>query len=206
MTLSTNIYVLDEASPHELFRHCQTLLTKYDEERRPWNQQKCSDLPSRVFRGGEFITEPGGPWRIGNDLGQGLPAILDIDYQPGGPLRTPEQAAEHDSYCGEDCDGEYHGRACWMDIDFDTSYGYHDSEGRGCGDLHALLVAQVGEYLDARGVRWEWHNEFTGEVHGGDDRYARLVGLCSGGFEAAAWFRASVLPALARTLNAEVES
>lgn len=45
-----------------------------------------------------------------------------------------------------------------------------------------------------RGVRWEWQNEFTGEIHTG---YSRLVDLSSGGFEASSWFRSSVLPVIA---------
>ena len=97
----------------------------------------------------------------------------------------------------------YHPRACWADIDFDTAYGYRDAAGRGCGDLHALLVAEVGNWLDERGVRWEWRNEFTSEVHGGGDRYIRLVDIARGGFEASAWMRTTVLPAIAAHIASE---
>jgi hypothetical protein len=188
MTLSTNVYVLDPVSPHELFRFCQTLLTRFDEAHRPWSRQECSDKPAGAW------SAPGA-WRIANRIGQDLPAILDITYRPDGPLRTPEQAAEHDEDCDEDCSGEHYRRACWLDLDFDTAYSYQ-VDGMGCGDLHAALVAEVGKFLDQRAVRWEWRNEFTGEVHGGDDRYAQLVALCSGGFEAAAWYTHTVLPAI----------
>lgn len=189
MTLSTNVYVLDEVSPHELFRFCQTLLTKWDEpDHRPWNRQKCSDKPTHT------VWEMPGTWNICNELGQGLPAILDIKYRPGGPLRA-EQAG-HDEDCSEECSGKYHDRACWLDIDFDTAYSARFSGGMGCGDLHAALVAEVGQWLDARGVRWEWRNEFTGDVHGGDDRYERLIDLASGGFEATAWYATTALPAI----------
>lgn len=192
MTLSTNIYVLDEVSPHELFRFCQTLLTKYDEpDHRPFNRQRCSDTPLHE------IYKLTGAWNISNEIGQGLPAILDIKYRPNGPLRTPEQSAEHEDYCAEDCDRTYHDRACWLDVDFDTAYSARFSGGMGCGDLHAALVAEVGKWLDERDVRWEWRNEFTSEVHGGDDKYERLIDLCSGGFAATAWFRTTVLPAIA---------
>lgn len=199
MTLSTDIYVLDPVNVHELFLHCQGLLTKYDEQHRPPRQQACSDTPRH-----EIWKDPGSR-SLSNQIGQNLPAILDITYRPNAPLRAVEQADE----CTDDCDpadqvlesdGEryhHHPRACWVDIDFDTAYGYRDSEGRGCGDLHALLVAGVGAWLDQRGIRWEWENEFTSEVHGGPDRYERLVDLASGGFEASAWFRTTVAPAIA---------
>lgn len=202
MTLSTNIYVLDKVDVLELFRFCQTLLTQYDDRpipQKPENQQSTNEAST---------WRPAGSWSIRNHLGQGLPAILDITYRPDGPLTTPEQAEQ----CTEDCDPadklldpdeeryHYHPRACWADIDFDTAYGYRDSAGRGCGDLHALLVAEVGNWLDQRGVRWEWRNEFSGTVHGDDERYVRLVDLASGGFEASAWMRATVLPAIANSL------
>lgn len=193
MTLSTNVYILDEIAVEELFRFAQRLLTTYDD--RPVPQSPDQQVWRDEERSGIW-NEPG-TRVIRNELGQGLPAILDIDYRPGGPLRTAEDAAKHDEDCEPDCDGKYHSRACWADLDLDTAYGYRDSRGWGCGDLHARLVAEIGKWLDERNVRWEWKNEFTGDVHGGDDRYERLIELVSGGFEASAWFRSSVLPAIA---------
>lgn len=188
MTLSTNVYVLDECEPTEVFRFCQELLEKYDEQRRGPGRQKWSAEQDKTWRDGRSFVEPENAWSISNQIGQGLPAILDISYRPGAPLRTPQQAAECDD-CEPDCDKDHYYRACWLDIDFDTAYGYSGPDGMGCGDLHARLVAQLGQWLDAKGVRWEWRNEFTGDVHGGDDRYERLIELCSGGFEATSWFR-----------------
>lgn len=182
MTLDTRIYVLDEIDPHEVFHFCRSLIGA---------------------TGQHTYTDKQGT--ISNNPGQGLPAWLMLYYQPGAPLHTPEQAAEHDpSICnlpGRDwydpedgpCDGTYHSRACWLDVSFDTAYGYSDDRGYGCGDLHAEYVSRLGQWLDERGVRWEWMNEFTGEIHQG---YARLVELASGGFEASAWFRTSVLPVI----------
>lgn len=187
MTLSTNVYVLDKTDVREVFRFCQGMLSQYDEQMRTPEQQVWSDEERAWGRPGARS--------IANRLGQGLPAILDISYRPDGPLR--EAQTECDQDCDPDeCSGMNHARFCWLDIDFDTAYGYRDAVGRGCGDLHAALVAELGQWLDAKGVRWEWHNEFTGEVHGGDDRYERLIDLCSGGFEATAWLRTSVLPAI----------
>jgi hypothetical protein len=192
VTLSTNVYVLDEVDPREVFRFCQGLLAKYDEDRRPPERQVWSDEASSTYRDSD---DQNGVRRIANRLGQDLPGILDITYRAGGALRA--EPPGHDEDCGEDCGGEYHSRVCWLDIDFDTAYGYKDERGWGCGDLHAALVNELGQWLDAKGARWEWRNEFTSEVHGGGDRYERLIDLCSGGFEATAWFRTSVLPAIA---------
>jgi hypothetical protein len=64
----------------------------------------------------------------------------------------------------------------------------------------ASLVAELGKWLDERGVRWLWKNEYTGEVHSG---YEQLIELCSGGFEAAAWFQTTVLPAIAAKTSVE---
>lgn len=198
MTLSTNIYVLDPVDVLELFRFAQGLLAKYDDRsgwsdsgRQEWtDQDRCS-----------IWGEPG-TRTIANRIGQGLPAILEIAYRPEAPLRTAEQAAACSADCDDPCDGDHYRRACWADIDLDTAYGYRDIRSWGCGDLHAVLVAEIGNWLDERGVRWEWRNEFTGETHGGEDRYERLIDLASSGFEASAWMRTSVLPAISANLIA----
>lgn len=196
MTLSTNLYILDQVDVAKLFRFGQELLAKYDDRTPPQSADNQLWSESEGWRSD-------GSMRIANQIGQGLPAILDVTFRRGGPLTTAELAATCTSDCdpdSEDCgpDGyHYHPNACWADLDLDTAYGYRDSRGWGCGDLHAVLVAEIGKWLDERGVRWEWRNEFTGDVHGGEDRYERLIDLVSGGFEASAWFRTSVLPAIA---------
>lgn len=198
MTLDTRVYVLDAIDPHETFAKCRALIGATD-------RHVYTDEQTKTWRKGESFVEPGNHWSIWNTPGQGLPALLDINYRPGCPLRTQEQADAHDEDCNipknsgyvpewGPCDGSHmYRRACWLEVSFDTAYGYRDENGYGCGDLHARLVAELGRWLDERGVRWEWQNEFTGEVHTG---YDRLVDLASSGFEASAWFRTSVLPAI----------
>lgn len=193
MTLDTRIYVVDEIDLGELFTKCQGLLTQYDEQGRSPEQQRSKLSPSS----------------LSNEGMQGLPAWLMIDHRGERPFRTQEQvdACDEDcnlpgrSYYDPDeplCDGKtgYNHRkpACWYEISFDTAYGYRGPEGIGCGDLHARLVAELGAWLDAKSIRWKWKNEFTGEVHEG---YDRLIDLASGGFEATAWFRTTVMPAIA---------
>jgi hypothetical protein len=63
----------------------------------------------------------------------------------------------------------------------------------GCGDLHARFVAAMAEWRNERGLRWKWKNEYTCEIH---DDLESLIGLCSAGFEATAWFTTTVLPAI----------
>ena len=193
MTLSTNLYVLDDVDVRELFRFAQGLLTKYDDRTPPQTPDQQVSSDDEGYRDGTRS--------LRNQLGQGLPAILEITYRADGPLTTPEQSATCTEDCEPDDDYHYHPRACWADVDFDTAYGYRDARGWGCGDLHAVLVGEVGKWLDERGIRWEWRNEFTGDVHGGDTRYERLIELVSGGFEASAWFRTSVLPAIAAQIE-----
>ncbi|TDD54563.1 hypothetical protein E1286_05060 [Nonomuraea terrae] len=198
MTLDTRVYVHDEIAYKDVWLKCNQLIGTKENTR-------FRDEQDKTWRNGESFVEPGNAWSIGNLAGQGLCALLDISYRPGAPLRTAEQAAAHDEdicnlpesswYDAESgpCDGSDHRPACWLEVSFDTTYGYKGDNGEGCGDLHARLVAELGQWLDGRGVRWTWVNEFTGEVHSG---YERLIDLCSGGFEATAWFRTSVLPAI----------
>lgn len=191
MTLDTRVYVIDEIDLRELFTKCQSLLTPYDEARRTPDQQK-----SKLY-----------PKSLDNEPMQDLPAWLMVHTGGERPHRTAEQAAVHD-YCNhpDSPDAEYyeadapvcvkteHDPVCWYEISWDTAYGYRGPDGMGCGDLHARLVAELGAWLDARGVRWKWKNEFSGEVHEG---YERLIELASGGFEATSWFRTMVVPAIA---------
>jgi hypothetical protein len=200
MTLSTDIYVLDQVDVPELFRFCQGLLAQFDDRSTPQqpDQQKSRDREGWREDGARCMS---------NEIGQGLPAILDIHYRPNAALATAEQAAQCTSDCDDPEEGEdryhHHPHACWVNIDFDTTYGYRDSAGRGCGDLHAALVALVGKWCDERGARWEWRNEYTGDIHGGETRYERLLDLMKQGSEAAAWFRNSVLPAIATHIVAQ---
>lgn len=190
MTLSTNVYVLDEVDVRELFKFCQGLMTKYDEGRSlPPERQVMSDGPGETYYDQEDQT---GVRRIANRLGQNLPAILDITYREGGPLRAAKLGCS--KWCDEPCDDE-HARPCFADVDFDTAYGARFSFG-GCSELHALLVSDLGQWLDERGVRWEWRNEYTGEVFGGDERYTALASLCDSGDKAMDWFRNVVVPAI----------
>ncbi|WP_338683831.1 hypothetical protein QD712_25520 [Streptomyces acidiscabies] len=198
MTLDTRIYVLNQVDPHEVFRFCRGLLGATD-------RHTFTDEQDNTWRKGESFVESANPWTISNNPGQGLPAWLMLHYRPDASLCTPEQAAEHDEdicnlpgtswYDAESgpCDGAWHRPACWLEVSLDTSYGYRDERGYGCGDLHAEYVSRLGQWLDERSVRWAWKNEFTGEVHTG---YSRLIDLASGGFEASAWYRTTVLPAI----------
>lgn len=174
MTLCTHVYVRDQVEPAEVFAYCRDLLGATDE----------ITTYKRV--------DTDGSWSMGNDLGQGLDALLWVDYRPDGPLRTPEQEQSHTKWCEEDCDGSRHEPACWLEVAFDTAYGYR-KDGEGCGQLHARLVAKLGLWLDANNVSWLWENEFTGERHEG---YARLSDLVGGGEDARAWFKDIVEPVI----------
>ena len=109
MTLSTNIYILDKINPLEVFLYCQSLLTPYDADRRGPDRQAWTDDQDPTWQAGERVIEPDNAWTIGNEPHQDLPAWLLLHYRPNAPLRTPEQAAEHDKWCESDCDPDGHG-------------------------------------------------------------------------------------------------
>jgi hypothetical protein len=196
VTLNTRIFVLGQVDHRELFAKFNQLIgadegTRFsDDQDQAWHH--FDGEPAGV---GEFVTPPDGPWTIANDPEQGLCGWLMVHYRPGAPLVTDAQAAEHDEDCDDsegDCT-EWHDRACWLRISFDTAYSYTGPDG-GCGDLHARLVAEFGKWLDDHGIPWQWQNEFTGEVF---DRYDGLTELGKGGAEASDWFRNIVTPAIA---------
>ncbi len=176
MTLNTSVYILDNDDPHEIFHFCQELI----------------DTPKGIrFIDKERISHTGKPtgiWDLRNPSGIGLNAWLWINYKPGEMLGKP---GEHHEFC-EDYDDCNCPPPHWFEVTFDTGYGYSEEE-RGCGSLHASLVAKLGMWLDSRGTRWAWNNEFTGETHIGD-RYEHLFDLINGGEEAFIWFTEIVKP------------
>lgn len=183
MTLNTSVYVLDEADPREVFFACRELLGADD--RHPWFDDPRDD---------GFWSD--GRHTLRNKAGVGLDALLWLYYKPGKPMVADSSVCDPE-ICDENCDGHGHKPPHWIDLSFDTAYGYRDEQGRTCGVLHASLVAKLGAWLDERGLRWAWQNEFTGEIHIGD-RYEHLYDLFEGGDEAARWFEEIVKPAIER--------
>lgn len=194
MTLNTEIFLHGQVNIPEFFEFCQQSLLAFDGEARSLEAVVWSDKEG--WRGD-------GTRCRANQLGQGLPAILDLTYRADGPLLTVEKSAEHDDWCNEDgdCDGSGHAPPNWATVSLDTAYFYKDPHrGWGCGDLHAALIRLFGAYLDKHGVQFSWENEFTGEVH---DGYNNLDDLGSQGANAGDWFRNVVLPMIETKLAIE---
>jgi hypothetical protein len=177
MTLCTNVYVMDNADPHEVFHKCRELLNAGD-------HVQFTDEPAKYYEDGRHT--------LRNRAGSGLDALLWLHYKPGEPLRADNGC---DADCDDDCDRTWHDPPHWIQPSFDTAYGYENEKGWGCGVLHASLVTQLGMWLDEQGYRWAWRNEFSGEVHIGD-RYERLYDLFRGGDQAKQWFEEIVVPAI----------
>jgi len=192
MTLDTRIYVHGPVDHREAFVKFNQLLGAHEGIR-------FRDEQDTTYRDGEWVTIPDGPWTLMNEPDQGLPGWLMLHYRPGAALRVPADVAACDEDCDPDCTGTYHRKACWLEISIDTAYSYSGPAG-GCGDLHARLVAEFGKWLDGKGVRWSWMNEFTGEVHWG---YEGLEELGAGGLKALEWFSFDVMPAIAARFAAE---
>lgn len=185
MTLDTRIYVHDPVDYREVWLKCNQLIGA-DE------RTKFTDEPDPVWEKGERKGgDKNGEWWIWNKPGQGLCALLDIRYRKNGPVLGDGQ---HHRYCEPDEETAH--KKCfphWLEVSFDTAYSFRSDTGEGCGDLHARLVAELGKWLDGKGLHWSWENEFTGQIHQG---YEGLTELSSGGASAASWFRDIVAPAL----------
>ncbi len=164
MTLCTHVFIRDHLEPMQALAKARELVGADEETEMHLHANRYGDA---------------GTWRAGNEAGQGLCALLDVFFRPEGPLR-------------EQVDEDY-GPACWLEVSFDTAYGYAGENGEDCGRLHARLVAELGAWLDGLGVAWLWQNEFTGEIHEG---YDRLPDLAGGGEDARDWFSWVVRPAI----------
>ena len=208
MTLSTDVLIEGKIRPQDVFWFCRRNLLELADDEGTW-----ADEITYFWSKDKSASPPEDhPWQIHNHLGQGFPAILSVEYRPGGePLRTEEDFHRHDEYCNipgnpefhdpneELCDGEHnYQRPCYLKVNFDTGYSYSDDLGRGCGDLHAAYIRRLGLWLDAQGVPFMWENEFTGEFHRG---YEKLSDLGNSGEDAKNWMQNIVLPAIAANIE-----
>jgi hypothetical protein len=99
------------------------------------------------------------------DLGQGLPALMWVDFaKPGETVG----GHEHDKWCYEwddageptevmECSGG--DPVGYIEINYDTAYGYHADNNASCGDLHAYITQEITAWLDERGATWQWYDE-----------------------------------------------
>lgn len=153
--------------------------------------------------------------RISNPCGIGLPAWLIVSYGADGSM-----VHKCGKWCSTELGGEYNTTQKEIDdharyiaenpmengwaatvVDFDTAYGYRGDGGESCSDLHARLVAALGQWLDEHDLPWKWCNEYTGEWF---DRYDQLdtFGNAHRATGADDWFRNLVMPAI----NAHIAS
>lgn len=96
-----------------------------------------------------------GTVHVGNQIGQGFSAIVDMEYCVERPIRYPDDDEGSKWYPPKDT---------FIELGWDTAYGYKDEFG-GCSRLHARYIQQVGEYLDECRVDWSWYDEFYGDWH-----------------------------------------
>ena len=169
MTLDTRIAIKGDVDPEELYLFLRPLVR----------------TPKKV----EPIRKDG---QIGNPLGVGADAILDIYYDKArfthGDCET--------GWCCDECEGtcEDLGHLAthmdeiqrdptengWADIEvsLDTTYGYRGPNGENCGELHAAIIHHLGEWLTERGAEYQWQDESTGKWYRGA---ADLSVLCRQG-------------------------
>src|SRR5690606_17581569 len=109
-----------------------------------------------------------GTLSLGTVIGQGLPGITDCRYRATGPLYAEDYYGDDEDY--EPGDTRWLASpACWLEIGWDTAYGYSGPKGMGCSDLHAVAITLVHKALTELGVEMRWCNEYDGKWHPGID-------------------------------------
>lgn len=187
MTLNTRVHIADPVNPEGLFLHLFDVLVSdpafvpawENTNPSPWN---VDPGPIRRGRGsyehtrkGEQVYQrrTGKPLWIQSEseyqstIGQGLAAILEVRYAQDAPIRWIDEPELDGS------EGPLNEHL--VSVSFDTSYGYRDANGAGCGDLHAFLLREVRDYLVSvhtrleRPIRAVWMHEEDGTWHLLDD-------------------------------------
>jgi hypothetical protein len=183
MTLSTDMYIQGEVDLAELRQVVKEALAQHDQHHRSPDAQRWEENgggADRFWRN-TFSTVPD----------QGLPAWTIVYHGADAAWRAPEDEYDDDVEEGEE--PRFVAPRHFARIDFDTAYGYTGPHGEGCAELHTALMLQVGAWLDAQGVPWQWCNEFTGDLHNANEGFEEFAG---NGFAATAWYSA-IMPVLA---------
>lgn len=191
MTLNTRVHIYEPVNAERLFLHLLDALSSGPGWQPSWAKPNGSDNPW-VTTPGPLANERGATYehRIKGDqvyqkgtgnplwiqdenefqstLGQGLPAILDVEYASDGPLvwLTPDEYTSPDQ---DMTDPGWQPHA--VSVSFDTAYGYKDASGGGCADLHAYLLTVLRDYLDDLPAppKWVWEHEERGTWHNPDE-------------------------------------
>lgn len=131
-----------------------------------------------------------GDHEISNEIGQGFPAIVDTFANRDGSLIAPKHAAD----CDPECDAHVCTIPHHVHLRLDTSYGYDDERGWSVSQLHAWVIATLVGWLAPKSCSLIWIDEYTATAHEGTDHLDEFLGS---GRAAQAWFRDTVLPAIA---------
>jgi hypothetical protein len=128
----------------------------------------------------------------------GARRMVRTSERPGSLANEPEQGfaawviLEHNdgAHIVDDVDEEMPpAPAAYLDIDFDTTYGFRDETHASPAILHADFIVR----LQNRFGDLSWRNEFDGSWHHGLEGLADFIGS---GDAAEAWFGDIVKPAL----------
>ncbi|AXK88563.1 hypothetical protein SAMN05421776_12138 [Nocardia farcinica] len=183
MTLHTRVAIVQKIDPKAAFQLALSAICTAAGEEHRIETAKVNE-PEDYGRDGVLC--------IGTVIGQGLPGIVECDFRTGGPLYAED-------YYGNDEDTEPDDTrwlctpACWLEIGWDTGYGYRSPEGLGCSALHARAITFMHKALSEMGIEMRWYNEFDARWHPGIEN---LDTLSAAGLEADLWFRTTALPAI----------
>lgn len=142
MTMTTRVYALDPVNGASLHAEATRLVNPTDQE-----------VITEDDRTGSFYTYVDGRAQLRNTADQGLAALVWTHFGVDHPI-TDREIESDGTIIGPDLD-------FMAMVAFDTPYG--------ASEHHAWLVAQLGEWLDDRGVRWVWELEYDGSLHKADD-------------------------------------
>lgn len=177
MTLDTRFVINAPTDPREVFDFCNSLIGAT--EATQWSHDEA----------GKWKWQHNHAYR--NHAGQGLCALMDVEYGVnGGKLREDKYDDEGIEITGV---GEHEPEG-YVEVSFDTAYGYRGPGGLTCGELHAGLVAHLGRWCEERAYPHSWQNEFSGEWF--QDWRVAADELGKSSEAARKWFMGTVLPAI----------
>lgn len=196
MTLSTYVLIGAPVDPKEVFDFLRPLVNTPEGTEVKEGTYDLEGTPLRD-RTGECYRD--------NPCGVGADAWLLTNYRSdGNPICRPVDVDDDEEYVAEQAKDPRHTGFGYIEINFDTAYGYRNDRGENCSELHGRLIRELIEHLGPD-VPVKWRNEYTGEWHDGTESLENFGGYhTSGGAES--WFQNIARPAIERDiLRTELE-
>ncbi len=160
--VKTAIHLHGQVNPEELYDNAVNAILTYDTV--TWSDIHKIDMPVIEQPGVQMLVPVGGHIK------------MMVSYRKDGkPLSDEGDFLLRRAACDNpDCEPGHHYPAHEMIVAFATDVTYSAAGAANCGQIHAALIYQIGNWLEDQGVSWTWASLLNPETHSGYDNLNKM--------------------------------